>query len=152
MQELFSIITKLGSHAPPGVDFRRSLVLAAWRRVAGDELNQRAAISDFTDGVLTIATASPTWQNQLRELAPQLLYRVNALIGGSGVDRIEFIVDEAAVSDALSPDDQMIEDAEPAPEIVQAAAAIKDDDLRAAFLAAAANSLALKEKRYFDKR
>ncbi len=153
MQGLFSIITKLGSQAPPGVDFKRALVHAAWRRVAGDEINQRAMIVDLSDGVLTVATVSPEWQGQLRELAPQMLYRVNALIGGSGVDRIEFTVDEASVLASLNaPEESESEDAEPSPELEEAAAAIKNDELRESFLAAAANSLALKEKRYLDKR
>ena len=125
-------------------EVRRAFVFAAWKRVAGAQLTERAAPLALDEKRLIIAVADRTWQVNLESLAGQLLFRLNATLGRPLVDFIEFRIDESAVDAALKgrPRTETSPDSEELPiEISESAATIKDEQLRKAVLNAAANCL-----------
>lgn len=69
---------------------RTAFVFAAWRRVAGSQLNDRTLPIELEGRQLLIAVSDKAWQRNLASLAPQLLFNLNALLGASLVDRVEF--------------------------------------------------------------
>ena len=125
-------------------EVRRAFVFAAWKRVAGAQLTERAAPLALDEKRLIIAVADRTWQVNLESLAGQLLFRLNATLGRPLVDFIEFRIDESAVNAALNgkPRTEDLPDSNELPvEISESAATIKDEQLRKAVLNAAANCL-----------
>ncbi len=120
-----------------------ALAFAAWKRIAGDLLNERTAATKLEDSHLTVAVEDETWQKHLEGLAPQMLARLNGALRRGEVTRIEFVVDAEAVAISKAVADRSATSAAIAPEsVVLAANAIADEDLRANFVAAAAAYLA----------
>lgn len=125
-------------------EVRQAFVFAAWRRVAGAQLTERAAPVAVVGKRLVVAVADITWQRNLESLAGQLLFRLNAALGRPLVDYIEFRIDEDAV-DAASVGkvsaDGCADSTEIPDEVLESAVAIKDEQLRKTVLNAAANCL-----------
>lgn len=94
MEQLFgsiqSVLKELGSNAKTD----EAVVLAAWRRCAGELLNARTKPVGFAANRLSIAVADKTWQRHLEELAPQMLVRLNDHLGHGTVKFIEFRIDQ----------------------------------------------------------
>ena len=125
-------------------EVKEAFVYAAWKRVAGAQLTERTVPFSLNEKRLVIAVADKTWQRNLESLAPQLLFRVNAMLGRPLVEFLEFRIDPAAVATGTG----RAEETEAKPdstdiprEVFESAAAIKDDQLRKAVLKAAANCL-----------
>ena len=146
MEALFKTLPALLKQLPDVPEVRRAVVFAAWKRVAGAQLVQRAAAHSLDGRVLGVAVRDKNWQRQLQDLAPQLLFKLNAMLEDSVIDRIEFIIAPEAFADIAK--DPANEDTAAAPaDIERSAAAISDPSLRKAVVRAAAESLAHK-KRY----
>ncbi|MGB7070192.1 MAG: DUF721 domain-containing protein [Pyrinomonadaceae bacterium] len=127
-----------------------SVVFAAWRRIAGDALAEQTAASKFEDGKLVIAVKSEIWKRNLKEMGPDMAFRINSVLGGSIVRSIEFIVDEKQIADVIGPDSRTTEQDSDAqflitPELRRSAETISDMEMRLKFLLAAGSCLKRKE-------
>lgn len=123
---------------------REAIVFAAWRRIAGDGLREHAVPIRLNDDTLFVAVSNLMWQRQLKDLAGQMVFKLNAALGSPVVSLIQFEIDENAVALAAG-DRHNYDDAEMrrraetelTPELKNAAATIQDETLREMFLAAA---------------
>ena len=70
-------------------------VQAAWPGVAGDRVARAAAPVSERDGVVTVACESGVWAQELDLLAPDLLQRLEAVLGAPSVTRFRFVVGSA---------------------------------------------------------
>ena len=122
-------------------EVRDAFIFAAWRRVAGEQVFTRTMPILVEEKRLVIAVSDKTWKRNLETLASQLLFKLNAALGKPLVDFIEFRI---SPSDIV-PSPIRIKDAEeesPTPvEIAVSARGIRDEELRATVLKAAANCL-----------
>ena len=146
MNALGRLLPALVRTADDSAEARECAAFTAWNGAAGAGVRRASAPVRLDGRLLVVATADATWKTQLERLAPQLIFRINALLGAPLVTRIAFRVDPAAVAAAHEP--------EPPPQIAAGdvaacaadlardAEAIEDPELRAAFLRAASRCLA----------
>lgn len=127
----------------------------AWRRVAGAGLRGQAVPFRLYRKTLIVAVADATWQKQLEAVSPQLLFRLNSLLGQAVVTFIEFRIDPKTVQTeraAIKVQEQKTVEQERRAlksvtgEITTAADAIHDDDLRRRFLLAAGSCIERRER------
>ena len=128
--------------AAAGTEAQQAIVFAAWKRAAGEQLSAHAVPVKFENKRLTVAVSGVRWRQQMEDLGGQMVFRLNAAFGVPVLNFIEFVVDEAAVTEANEKaGGRKVEDGkysgELSPEIIAAAASISDPKLRSDFLAAA---------------
>lgn len=145
MERIFRTIPMIlgGLDASPSA--HEAVVLAEWRRIAGDALNERTRPIGFHENRLVVAVENDTWRNHLEHLAPQMLARLNSNADVQ-VKFIEFRTDMAFV-DRSSKSKPAMDRRSPrnlSPSLRRAAVTIADENLRSAFLDAAAAYLAPK--------
>ena len=123
----------------------------AWSRAAGEGLRRNAVPVRLEGRTLTVSVADGLWQRQLESMAGELLFRLNNLMGGGGVERIVFRIapsdlpkSEPAQADKTP--SQKATNVTPT-ELLFAAGTITDADLRAKFLRAAGNLIARRDSR-----
>src|SRR5687768_13670 len=128
MLDLFRTLPFLAREIDDAAPLREAIVFAAWRRTAGEALTSHAAPVRLQNATLTIAVSNRTWQAHLKDLASQMLFKLNSLLGASTVSYIEFEIDEAAVLKARRSHDAVNEaelrrlaEIEITPELAQAA-------------------------------
>lgn len=125
--------------------------IAAWRHAAGEGLRDHTIALRLYEKKLVVAVADMTWQKQLQSLSSQLLFRLNSILGQPLVTYIELAVDPESLGPRMpqeprrSPEEQFA-DFGGAAELLVAAGGIQDQDLRRAFLGAAASCLNRLEK------
>ena len=121
----------------------------AWSRAAGEGLRRNTFPLSLTGKTLTIAVADALWQKQLQSMAGELLFRINSLLGGQGVNEIVFRISPSHLSkaNASATAKQQKEHSPNAlpTELLFAAGAIADEDLRSRFLRAADNLIARRD-------
>jgi len=121
-------------------------VKVAWDRAAGAGLRRQAIPFRLDGRTLLVSVADAIWQKQLQPMSPELIFRMNNLLGQSTVDAIIFRVDPSMPGSAGSIANSAARKTTPAPtELVFAASAIADPDLRARFLRAAENCIARRD-------
>jgi len=125
-------------------------VKLAWERAAGAGLRRQAVPQRLDGRTLIVSVPDAIWQKQLQPMSAELIFRMNNLLGRSTVDKIIFRIDPALArsSQADSPRSSAKRAPTPAPaELLFAAGAIADHDLRARFLRAAENCIARRDSR-----
>ena len=139
LKTLPAILTAAGSSA----EVAEAACLAAWKHAVGDALSVHAVPVKLEDQTLIVAVADNIWQKQLEQIRPQLLFRLNAVLGHSLVKLIELRVDPNAMAKTRKPEGPSNKYSEYAIpfELRAAAAEIQDADLRRAFLGAAASCM-----------
>lgn len=155
MHEVFDAFAAVMRSMPPDPDIREAFVFATWKRVAGELLCEHAVPVKFDEDVLHVAVSNVAWQKHLADLSPQMLFKLNAILGHGTVLRIEFAVDENFVLASRQrltmekADDEFISlaESETTGDVIRAARQIEDENLRNAFLLAAGRCLARKELR-----
>lgn len=141
MKDIFSTLSLLEEAWGGTDDARQALVMASWRRAAGAVLSKRARPIQLTGRDLEIAVADRTWQRQLAVHAPEILSKLNAVLKGSYVDRLVFVISPSAFPDKTSPAETIAPPpAEVPPATAAAAEKIAHPGLRDQFLKAAAAS------------
>jgi hypothetical protein len=122
-------------------------VMAAWVEAVGESVSRNAwPMRVGRDGTLHVATASATWAFELDRLAPEIVEKLAARLGGEAPKKLRFAVGplpEPAVPEEDPPTSR------PSPEVDQEAAAaaadaasgIDDPELRELALRAARASL-----------
>ncbi|MEO6391555.1 MAG: DciA family protein [Pyrinomonadaceae bacterium] len=150
MNELFKIIPAVLRAAGESGEVAEAAAMAAWRRVAGENLLPHAVPFRLYRKTLIVAVTDVTWQRQLESMAGQLIFGLNSLLGQAVVTFVEFRIDPVTVELARGPraeppiDRELLEaDALLAAgnELHRAAEAISDLELRHRFLVAAGVNL-----------
>jgi hypothetical protein len=150
MDQLIKALPSLMRAAGKNHEVALAAAQAAWNHACGELLRKHTVVTGFQDRKLTVAVGDGVWKRQLERMSPQLLYRLNALLGSSEVTFIEFEVNARAVDELNNKANEPKVDSSPAPvpaELLGDAASIRDPNLRRAFLGAAGTSLRLRKKR-----
>ena len=71
-------------------------VQAAWTEVAGARMAAAAQPVSERDGVVTVRCESGVWAQELELLAPDLLSRLETLLGARSVGKLRFVVGSGA--------------------------------------------------------
>jgi hypothetical protein len=154
MDELFQALPKLLRAAGESEEVLEAAAFAVWRRVAGEALRGSAVPFRLYRKTLVVSVSDATWRKQLEGISPQLLFRLNSLLGQALVTYIEFRIDPQTVNEErarlrqshyerLVQEDDALQRAE---ELDEAASAIHDEDLRRRFLLAAGSCMNRKDK------
>jgi hypothetical protein len=155
MNELFRALPALLKELNDNEDVREAVIFAAWRKIAGDGLREKAVPFRLYQKHLMVAVESEMWKRHLESLSGQMIFKINSALGQALVTFIEFRVVEEIIQaergktrQNLIDDETMREAAleQVTPKLRIAADAIKDDNLRYQFLLAAGSALAQKER------
>jgi hypothetical protein len=149
MDDLFKALPKILRAAGDAEEVSEAAAFAAWRRAAGDGLRGCAVPFRLYRKTLVVSVADETWRRQLEKMSPQLIFRLNSLVGQPLVTYIEFRVDPKTVSaerervkqseyERLVGEENALKRAH---ELDDAAEAIHDEDLRRRFLLAAGSCM-----------
>lgn len=144
MQTLFQALPVILRKAGGDPQVQEQIAFALWRKIAGDGLLPHSTPLALVDQTLRIAVSDRTWKIQLEKLAPEYIARMARLSGAPLVTRLDFEIDQAAVSSALPPSANTFDfqnTAEITADLAEVAATIRDEDLRRIFLQAAAHSI-----------
>jgi hypothetical protein len=137
----------------------RARAVAAWSEVAGDEIAKHACGFAMREGELVVFVDAPVWATELSALSEHYRRAVNEHLGEEAVSAIRFTVSRQAGErreederQAAVDDSYRVDKVEPVPadeteraQVRQMAAAIKDDEVRAAVTAAALADLEWKK-------
>ncbi len=154
MNELFRALPALLKEFEDNPDVREAVIFAAWRRIAGESLRGHTVPLNLFGKRLIIAVTSETWRKHLEHLTPQMIFKINSVLGQALVTYIEFRVEENKVlaerSAMNKPGDAEITDETALGEVTakmrHSADAIKDPHLRYQFLLAAGSCLVRKKR------
>ena len=155
MNELFRALPVLLKEFEDNESVRQAVVFAAWRKIAGEALRERAVPVRLYQKHLIVAVESEMWKRHLDGLSGQMIFKLNSALGQALVTFIEFRVDEESVQEERNKkrkntiDEETLREAaleKVTPKLRVAADAIKDDNLRYQFLLAAGSALAQKER------
>jgi hypothetical protein len=149
MDELFKALPQLLRAAGESAEVSEAAAFAAWRRVAGEAMRGCAVPFRLYNKTLVVAVPDVTWRQQLEKVSPQLIFRLNSLLGQALVTYVEFRVDPRTVGRERerarrTQYEQLVEDENAlrsATELDDAASAIHDEDLRRRFLLAAGSCM-----------
>ena len=124
--------------------------ISAWKHAVGEGLSSHAVPVQLQNNTLVVAVADNIWKRQLEQMRGQLLFRLNSVLGQALVKSIELRVDPIRIETTRAKPSGTSKDKEfhyevPA-ELLSAAAAIEDVDLRRAFLGAATSCVKRLEK------
>src|ERR1051326_2270351 len=64
-------------------------VFGSWADIVGAQVAARCEPASLGRGVLKVWAATPTWANELKYLAPEVIRRVNASLGGPIVKELK---------------------------------------------------------------
>ena len=92
MEQLFGSIQAVVKNLEPNEKVSESVVFAAWKQAAGESLSARASAVEVRDRRLVVTVEDDTWRKSLEGLAPQLLAKMNSLLGPGALSFIEFHV------------------------------------------------------------
>jgi hypothetical protein len=153
MDDLIRALPKLLRAAGEAEEVAEAAAMVAWRRAAGEALRGQAVPFRLYRKTLIVAVADTTWQKQLEAMSGQLLFRLNSILGQAVVTYIEFRIDPVTVRAeraAIAPQSNPAEQEQRAlksatGEVLSAAQAIHDDDLRRRFLIAAGSCIDRRE-------
>ncbi len=149
MEDLFQALPKLLRAAGESEEILEAASFAAWRRVAGEALRGCAVPFRLYRKTLVISVPDTTWRRQLEQVSPQLVFRLNSLLGQAVVTYVEFRVDPETVREERvrlrNTEYEKLTQEEAAlgraAELGAAAEAIHDDELRRRFLLAAGSCM-----------
>jgi hypothetical protein len=153
MEDLMRTLPKLLRAAGETEEVLEAAAMVAWRRVAGEALREQTVPFRLYRKTLIVSVTDQTWQKQLEKMSGQLLFRLNSLLGQAVITYIEFRIDPKTVRAARTarPSAANREDQErralelASGELLAAAVAIQDEDLRRRFLLAAGTCLDRRE-------
>jgi len=142
MDQLINSLPALLRAAGDTDEIKETAAFVAWNNVAGEGLRRQTVPIRLQQSRLTVAVADAIWKRQLESMGAQLLFRMNSLLGQGVVSFIEFQVDPAQIESvwarqAAKQDLRAEPDLAIPFELVSAAAAIRDNALRKAFIRAA---------------
>ena len=155
MEELLRALPALLNELDENEAVREAVVMAVWRKIAGNSLRDHAVPFRLYKNHLIVAVTSEMWKKHLESLSSQMIFKVNSMLKQPAVKFIEFRVDEKTVRQHRAANKKtgvsQTEFEETALDEVSAklrrsADAIEDDNLRYNFLLAAGGCLSRKKK------
>jgi hypothetical protein len=116
--------------------------VGAWKHAVGEGLASHAVALQLQGSTLIVAVYDEMWKKQLHQMRGQFMFRLNSILGQPLVKSIEFRVDPKKLAPARGSENGVRRNGERRAykvpvELLSAAAAITDADLRRAFLGAA---------------
>jgi predicted nucleic acid-binding Zn ribbon protein len=143
MESLIKTLPAILSAAGPSAEVAEAACFAAWKHAVGDALSSHAVPLKLENQTLIVAVGDNIWQRQLEQIRPQLLFRLNTVLGHSLVRLIELRIDPQALPKTRMPQGAPKQDGDFAVpfELRAAASGIQDADLRRAFLGAATSCI-----------
>jgi hypothetical protein len=141
MKQLFGALSDVLAALGPNSETDEALAFIAWGRCAGEQLKERTKPVSFFEKRLVISVKDLTWRRNLEELSPQLVAKLNALLGEGCVRFIEFRIDPSALQEKTEKLAEARDQAEVSPIISAAAESISDTVLRERFLDAVSSCL-----------
>jgi len=143
MDELIKCLPTILRAVGPSDEVAEAAALAAWKHSVGEGLQNHAVATKLDAGNLIVEVRDAIWQRQLAMMKEQLLFRVNSALGQAVVKGIELRVNPRAVILAQPKMEESIEgpDNEVPFDLLSAASAIQDKELRQKFLKAAMATL-----------
>jgi hypothetical protein len=149
MEDLFKALPKLLRAAGESEEVSEAVAFAAWRRVAGEALRGCAVPFRLYRKTLIVAVPDVTWRKQLEQVSPQLIFRLNSMLGQALVTYVEFRIDRQTVNEERTRINESRHDGldheedalRRAGELDEAASAIHDEHLRRRFLLAAGSCM-----------
>src|SRR5580765_7270608 len=123
-----------------GPEAREAIVFAIWPSIVGEQLREISATVRLEDQTLVVAVPGIEWKREFQQHAGSIVYKLNAALKNSVVDRLEFVIDTARVrnSVAKSAGQSGLPQNIVSKDISVAASQITDPELRKNFLKAAA--------------
>ena len=146
MEELIKTLPNILRSIGDDPEVATAAAIAAWKRAAGEGLRQHAVPIALVDGSLTVAVADAVWQKQLAAMRDQLIFRTNSILGQPLIKTIGFVVDPKLASPRRAKDEQKDQPIEVSMEILKAASAISDEQLRQKFVRAATSAMNERQK------
>ena len=139
IKSLPTVLRAVGS-AP---EVAEAAALAAWKHSVGEGLQNHAVAIKLENNILIVEVRDSIWQKQLATMKEQLLFRVNSVLGQAIVKDIELRVNPKAiiVTQNTKSESPEVPDNEVPFELLSAASAIQDKELRRKFLRAAMATL-----------
>src|SRR5260370_40115055 len=150
MDELVTTLPNLLRVIGNSKEVAEAAAIAAWKHAAGEGLRDHALPLGLEGNTLVVAIADAVWQKQLGAMKGQMLFRINAILGQPLVSQIDLRIDPRMEHSRALPRPEKKEDVldnDVPLELWSAANAIKDKDLRQAFLKAALYSTKRLENR-----
>jgi hypothetical protein len=149
MDDLFKALPQLLRAAGESQEVSEAAAFAAWRRAAGEAMRGCAVPFRLYNKTLIVAVPDVTWRKQLEKVSPQLIFRINSMLGQALVTYVEFRVDPQTVGrererTRRTQYERLVEEEDAlrrATELDDAASAIHDEDLRRRFLLAAGSCM-----------
>jgi hypothetical protein len=141
MEEFIKALPTLLRSIGDDPDVATAAAITAWKRAAGDGLRQHAVPMSLNEGTLVVAVADAVWQKQLRAMSDELIYKTNSILGQRVVKAIELIIDPAIVKPRTAGSTKQTTSDDVPLEVLSAANAISDKQLRQTFIKAAAGIL-----------
>lgn len=145
MDKLIQTLPAILKAAGASPEVAEAACIAAWRDAVGESLRIHAVPVQLQDQTLIVVVADEMWQRQLAPMRGQFLFRLNSVLGQALVKSIELRVDPnrlARESDREKNGNKGKDydrDYQVPFELLSAAAAIEDLELRRAFLGAASS-------------
>jgi hypothetical protein len=141
MQDVFSTLSGIVGEFAAEPEAKEPIVFAAWRRTSGNLISENAKPLNFENATLKIAVRDKNWQRQLADHAREYLFRINSMLEGISVDRVEFVIQPTAFEQTeIGSEKSEYLTNPPSPDILASANSIADSSLREQFLRAAAAS------------
>ena len=125
--------------------------IGAWKHAVGEGLSRHAVPQQLQSAILFVVVEDAMWKKQLEQMRGQLLFRLNSVLGQALVKSLEFRIDPKWLVQVRGDEDGASKKKERADykvpiELLSAAAAIEDVELRRAFLGAATSCVRRLEK------
>jgi len=147
MDDLIKTLPKLLRTVGDSPDVAEAAVIAAWKHTTGEGLRSHAVAKQLDGKTLIVEVRDAIWQNQLRLMKGQLVFRVNSILGQPLVSNIDLRVNPSALAIERKPQQAEIAEKDVPIELWSAANCIEDKQLRQKFLKAALGLLKRKESR-----
>ena len=141
MEQLFKALLDVLKSLGENHQAAEAVVLAAWGRCAGDSLRSRTRALEYFEKRLVVAVEDEMWRQQMEDLSPKLIARLNGTLGQGTVRFIEFRVAPSVIvrnrkQSKAAGSAKMIDQT-----VGEAAGGIADEALRQRFIDAAAACL-----------
>jgi Arc/MetJ-type ribon-helix-helix transcriptional regulator len=157
MEDIFRSLPKVLQETGEADALREPLIFAAWKRIAGENLERNTAVTKLDEKRLVVAVPDEIWKRHLEALSRQMIFKLNSLLGAEMVTFIDFRVDAKQFSASRAEQERKAVERltfdrrsreELTPELREAAEKIADPEMRKLFLQAAGNCLVRKKDLY----
>lgn len=151
MDQLIKTLPAILKASGASAEVAEAACIGAWKHAVGEGLSGHAVAAQLQGSTLIVAVEDETWKQQLHQMRGQFMFRLSSVLGQTLVKSIEFRIDPKKLADARGSEygvskNKERRDYKVPVELLSAAAAIEDAELRRAFLGAATSCVRRLEK------